>query len=315
MTLLSPNPLDLTCPCKNKAALEKSLGRLVCSGKNCEHQKSENGFRVVEGCPILISTTKCDSICDPDEIGSRIERSSRKLSAIRRFMGAGSRLTEENCKAFVKAASVGVERARLLVIGSGEPGIGTEAIWDSDHIDVFGTDIYITDTVSTICDAHYLPFADGFFDGVWIQAVLEHVVDPQMVAREISRVLKKDGLVYSEIPFMQQVHEGPYDFTRFTLSGHRYLFKDFELVKLGALDGPSAAVLWSLRYWVWSLTRSRNFARGVIFLASFFIKPFVYLESQKSRFDSFSGSFFMGKKSGQTIKHKDLLDLYDGNIL
>ena len=270
---------------------------------------------MVEGCPILISAAKCDTICDPNEVGSRVERSPRKLSAIRRFMGSGSRLTEENCRAFVNAAAVGVERARLLVIGSGEPGIGTEAIWASDSADVFGTDIYYTDTVSTICDAHYLPFADGFFDGVWVQAVLEHVVDPPMVVQEISRVLKMDGLVYSEIPFMQQVHEGRYDFTRFTLSGHRYLFKDFDLVKLGTLDGPSAALLWSLRYWIWSIMRSRNIARAVIFLASFLLKPFIYFESQKSRFDSFSGSFFMGKKSGQTIRHKDLLDLYGGNIL
>lgn len=314
MTLVTPTSLDLKCPCDKKTKLEKSSGRLVCSGKNCEHQKFENGFHVVEDCAILISASRCDTICNPADIGSRIERSTRKLSAVRRFMGSGSRLTEENCENFVHSVSVGAKRARILVIGSGEPGVGTEAIWASDSLDVYGVDIYHTDTVSTICDAHYLPFAADFFDGVWIQAVLEHVVDPQMVVREIYRVLKKDGLVYSEIPFIQQVHEGRYDFTRFTLSGHRYLFKHFQLVKFGPLDGPSAALLWSFRYWIWSLTRSRNIARGAHFMMSFLIKPFVYLESQKSRSDSFSGSFFMGKKSGQAIRHKDLLCLYNGNI-
>jgi len=57
------------------------------------------------------------------------------------------------------------------------------------------------------------------FDAVWIQAVLEHVLDPVRVVAEIHRVLRPGGLVYSEIPFMQEVHEGAYDFTRFRLSG------------------------------------------------------------------------------------------------
>jgi len=56
-----------------------------------------------------------------------------------------------------------------------------------------------------------------------VQAGLEHVRDLWQVVAEIHRVLKDDGLVYAETPFMQQVHEGPYDFTRFTESGHRYL--------------------------------------------------------------------------------------------
>ena len=36
------------------------------------------------------------------------------------------------------------------------------------------------------------------------------------------------GIVYAETPFMQQVHEGAYDFTRYTVLGHRYLFKKFK---------------------------------------------------------------------------------------
>ncbi len=48
--------------------------------------------------------------------------------------------------------------------------------------------------------------------------------------KEIHRVLKDDGIVYADTPFMQQVHEGAYDFTRFTLSGHRWLFKNFALL-------------------------------------------------------------------------------------
>ena len=69
-----------------------------------------------------------------------------------------------------------------------------------------------------IADAHYIPFRDGSFQGVLIQAVLEHVIEPEKVVGEIHRVLAKDGVVYSEI-FMQQVHEGAFDITRFSISG------------------------------------------------------------------------------------------------
>ncbi len=40
-----------------------------------------------------------------------------------------------------------------------------------------------------ICDAHDIPFADRSFDGVIVQAVLEHVVDPFRCCEEIHRVL------------------------------------------------------------------------------------------------------------------------------
>jgi SAM-dependent methyltransferase len=41
----------------------------------------------------------------------------------------------------------------------------------------------------------------------WIQAVLEHALDPPVVVAEIYRVLKPGGLVYADTPFMQRVHE------------------------------------------------------------------------------------------------------------
>ncbi|MEZ5361501.1 MAG: class I SAM-dependent methyltransferase [Bryobacterales bacterium] len=65
-----------------------------------------------------------------------------------------------------------------------------------------------------LCDAQRIPFADATFDAVVAQAMLEHVADPVRAVGEIWRVLKP-GLVYSETPFLQQVHAGPYDFTRY----------------------------------------------------------------------------------------------------
>ena len=75
--------------------------------------------------------------------------------------------------------------------------------------------------------------ADDSCDAVVVQAVLEHVLDPQVVVDEINRVLKPGGLVYAETPFMQQVHAGRYDFSRYSDAGHRWLFRQFEEVDRG----------------------------------------------------------------------------------
>ena len=103
-----------------------------------------------------------------------------------------------------------------------------------------------------------MPLQSNSFDGVWIQAVLEHVVEPSKVVSEIYRVLKTHGIVYAETPFMQQVHEGAYDFTRYTVLGHRYLFKDFEMIGIGGNKGPELVLAWAFRYFVWALTEVEN---------------------------------------------------------
>lgn len=64
------------------------------------------------------------------------------------------------------------------------------------------------------------------------------------------RVLKPHGMLYAETPFMQQVHERAYDFTRFTANGHRWLFRRFEQIDAGVNRGSGAgpALAWSVRY-------------------------------------------------------------------
>jgi ubiquinone/menaquinone biosynthesis C-methylase UbiE len=125
----------------------------------------------------------------------------------------------------------------VLVIASGSIGSGMFELYCHSEINVVGIDIYSSPSVDFIVDAHYLPFKNAVFDGVWIRAVLEHVVDPSLVVTEIHRVLRPDGIVYSDTPFMQQVHEGAHDFQRYTALGHRYLFSSFDVMKIGGNGG------------------------------------------------------------------------------
>jgi hypothetical protein len=108
------------------------------------------------------------------------------------------------------------------------------------------------------------------------QAVLEHVLDPWRCVEELHRVLASGGLVYAETPFMQQVHEGRFDFTRFTHLGHRRLFRRFEELDSGAVGGPGMALAWSWRYFLWSFARgplSGSLLTTFASFTSFFSRP------------------------------------------
>jgi SAM-dependent methyltransferase len=131
---------------------------------------------------------------------------------------------------------------RVLIIGGGILGNGIDALVNNVGIEFIESDVAFAPRTRIILDAHDIPFADESFDAVIAQAVLEHVVDPNRCTAEIYRVLKGDGYVYAETPFMQQVHAGRYDFQRFTDLGHRRLFRRFDLFDSGNVFGPGMAL-------------------------------------------------------------------------
>lgn len=61
-----------------------------------------------------------------------------------------------------------------------------------------------------------LPFDGCTFDTVLCTQVLEHVADPWMLMREISRVLRPGGTLILTAPFSYKIHSEPHDFFRFT---------------------------------------------------------------------------------------------------
>lgn len=197
------------------------------------------------------------------------------------------------------------------MIGAGSRGQGTERLWDDDTIKIHGVDIYIANPVDTVCDAHYLPFESDAFDGVWIQAVLEHVVEPNRVVNEIYRVVRPKGMVYSETPFLQHVHEGAYDFTRYTILGHRYLFKQFEEITIGPIGAPDLVFAWSVGAFVAGMTRLEILGKFTLELTALVLRPLRFLFSSKAVKDGCSGSFFLGIKTATvSITHRDLVNRY-----
>jgi SAM-dependent methyltransferase len=201
-------------------------------------------------------------------------------------------------------------RANVLVVGGATIGNGVQCLYDAD-VDVIGFDIYGTKSVQVIADAHQIPFADCSVDAVVVQAVLEHVLEPSAVVAEIHRVLRPNGLVYADTPFGQQVHEGAYDFTRWTESGHRYLFRDFDEIDAGPIAGLGTQLLWSIDYFVRGMCRSRLAGVAARFLF-FWLPKFDELAGRSFTVDGASSVYFLGRKSADRLTPNEAVRRYQG---
>lgn len=124
---------------------------------------------------------------------------------------------------------------------------------------VVNYEIVAYDTTDVVGVAEELPFADGSFDAVISNAVLEHVKDPFRCAREMARVLKPGGELFCVVPLLQPVHGYPHHYYNMTGQGLRNLFAD--LLDVERIDVPDYLLpIWSLTWicssWAAGLTGS-----------------------------------------------------------
>jgi hypothetical protein len=148
-------------------------------------------------------------------------------------------------------------------------------------------------------------------DAVVVQAVLEHVLEPPRVVAEIHRVLAEGGLVYAETPFMQQVHGAAFDFTRFTASGHRYLFRRFAEINAGPVGGPGTQLLWSLDHATRGLFRSQTAGR-VAKVLCFWLRYLDAIVQAEYAIDDAPAFYFLGRKSEVEVPPGDMISYYQG---
>lgn len=99
---------------------------------------------------------------------------------------------------------------------------------------------------------HQIPVADGFFDCIICNAVLEHVENPEAIMKEFHRVCKPGGYLYLSVPFMQPEHKDPADFQRYTLDGLKRLVQQhgFEVVRGEGVHSVYASLGWIFVRWL-----------------------------------------------------------------
>jgi SAM-dependent methyltransferase len=309
----------LRCPCCQAELARVSDELMICQGGKCDQT-----FPIVDGSPILINEK--NSLFRIDEIaGSYIPAEQRQVSAKSKFVqkviprictNVG---TKQNYRDFADQVVEDCypKKPRVLVVGGATEGGGMAEIASRNDIEFVDTDVYYGPRSNIICDGHDLPFEDATFDGVLIQAVLEHVLDPVRCVEEIHRVLKPDGMVYAESAFLQSVHEGQYDFMRFTDLGHRRLFRKFSEVRRGIVMGPGAGLAWSYRTFLLSffdnkymLLLTRCFAHAT----SFWLKYLDYhLVKRRGGLDGGCQVYFLGRHSHRILDDRALIADYRGN--
>jgi SAM-dependent methyltransferase len=306
----------LTCPsCGSRLAGSETTFR--CSSTACA--LSASSFPVVGEWPVLVdferSILRADEVETPDAFGAGGYPATSQWSIDRlpdqlRFLwkprnSVAARSVERLLTLLPGPAPL------LLVVGGGTMGNGVEALYADPRVRVVGFDIYGTPLTQFIADAHQIPLASDSVDAVLVQAVLEHVLDPSQVVREIRRVLRDGGLVYAETPFLQQVHAGPYDFVRFTSSGHRYLFRGFEEIAAGAVAGPGTQLLWSLDHLVRGLLRSQLGGR-LARAAFFWLRYLDRLVPVAFAMDSASAYYFLGRRADSELTPREIVEYYRG---
>jgi len=301
----------LRCPiCKTKL-------QAFDEGLKCTNIECSTFFPIINDVPVLLDESS--SIFSIDNLVHQYEvRTSRVKKTLKSLIPKidTNIKAKRNYDKFAKLLLDISDNPRVLIVGGKVLGQGMEAMQEYPSIELIESDVLFGPRTMLICDGHSLPFQDESFDGVIAQAVLEHVLDPYQCVEEIHRVLKKQGLVYAETPFMQQVHSGPNDITRFTHLGHRRLFRKFECISSGAVCGPGMALAWSYQYFLLSFTRSkfvRKFIRVFCRLTSFYLKYFdYYLIDKPGTLDAASGYYFLGQKTNRILSDKELIEHYSG---
>ncbi len=87
-------------------------------------------------------------------------------------------------------------------------------------------DVHAGPNVDIVGSIEKIPFEAETFDSIVCTQVFEHLPHPEKSAAEVFRVLKKGGHLVMTVPQMNELHEEPYDFFRYTKFGLQTLFTE-----------------------------------------------------------------------------------------
>ena len=166
----------LRCPvCCSKLRLGSD--RCTCQSATCRRE-----FPLKNGVPILIDSRlsvfeesgRPES--DPSPTGPAAT-ARRLAAALLPSLGRniGSKQAYSKFAEILLAIST---KPKVLVVGGATIGAGLDTILNQESIEFIESDVYLSPRTALVCDAHQIPFEADTFDGLIVQAVLEHVADP-----------------------------------------------------------------------------------------------------------------------------------------
>jgi len=287
----------------------------ACSAPSCCAE-----FPIVNGIPVLLDERH--SIFTVGDFKASTSPAPARNLALKQF---GNKLlprldlnvaATKNVQSLTELLFARTKKPIVLNIGGKHPESATAILCAEPAVDCIECDVSLKKRTNLIAESHKIPLADASVDAVLLDGVLEHVLDPLASVDEIHRVLKDDGLIYADTPFMLQVHGGGIDFFRFSHLGQRRLFRKFQEISSGITSGPAVALSYSIQYFMLSFVRSqmaRIAIKSVCRLAFFWLKyADLYLASKPGSLDAAHGLYFLGRKSQTTLSDCDLIASYQG---
>jgi SAM-dependent methyltransferase len=303
-TAAAIDTLPLQCVyCRADLAPVLSEDRLLCTSPRCGRE-----YPILDGTPVILHDERSVFRTDEFVAAPRTTYAGGQVWAkrIAAWLPSNSRNV---CRtgALRRLAELlrPVDRPRVLVVGKGDGGLAYGEVGELPDVQIVEVDVSLEGRPALVCDGHDLPFPAENFDLVICEAVLEHVFDPVRCVAEIHRVLRPGGLVFATTPFMQQVHMGPYDFMRFTRSGHRALFGRFDEIDCGIATGPASVLVWSVEYFALSWFKGvavRRFVKGATRLLFGWLTLLdAVLARRPAAFDGAGGFYFIGRAAAGVL--------------
>jgi SAM-dependent methyltransferase len=154
-------------------------------------------------------------------------------------------------------------------------------------------------------DGTSIPLADKVIDCAMSTEVFEHCPNPEIVMREICRVLKPGGQLFFTVPFLWPLHDVPHDEYRYTpFALKRFLTgAGFNNIQLRPTGGWDASLAQMLGLWVRRRPRSRVQHLLVRPFLSFCFWPFIWLLNKADKpLAEFRESSMITGISGTAIK-------------
>ncbi len=174
-----------------------------------------------------------------------------------------------------------VEGERVLVLGAGEKIAFYKAIFSKS--DIVTSDVHIQYQPDVVFDAHSIPFADKSFGLILAGQVLEHTIQPWVVAKEIQRVSIDNAIIQIEVPFNFPYHAHPYDFFRFTFTGLRSLFNESALENYHITEGNASTVAIFNSEFVVNLFKKKILRSGALLFGRLAWGWLKYLDKSKDK--------------------------------
>lgn len=199
-------------------------------------------YPIVNGTPVFCESLSEGTASDTaDPLIFKLKMAFKKYDRLYYLLAKIAGAVFVGGKTGVEACADLPTNAFIVNLGSGPKSLGAHIV---------NVDTHPYAGVAVCADASHLPFKDGSVDAIICECMLEHVPQPEVIVKEISRVMAPGGLIYASVPFLDPYHASPDDYTRWTMSGMRSLFGDFEERELAVGWGPTSSLIAILSHWI-----------------------------------------------------------------